>query len=185
MTTLHRIVLAALIVIACIATAAYTYAQEPTVPALPAGDAPTVDEAGIKAPPTPAVTPPGWVESEPTPAETAQADPIGTAGQLVADVRAGDWRHAAALVLALLMLGLGKLRNSWAPAKRFFGGDRGGAVLVGLLAVVGALSTALVADAPLDWRLFAGALMTAWTAVGGYIWVKRIWRPKDQASGEV
>lgn len=203
MTYAHRIILAVLIVGVCVTTAIYTAAaQEPTAPTLP-GDTPETAEPETPAAPateTPTTAPaadavvgpvPNWVDNDPTPLESAQADPIGTVGQLVADVRAGDWRHAAALVLVLLMLGLRKLTGKhgdgrsasqswWPAASNFFRGDRGGAVLVGLLALGGALATAIPTDAPLDWRLFAGALVAAWTAVGAFTWFKRIWSPKDK-----
>lgn len=113
---------------------------------------------GIAVSPQPAVTP-------------APADPLTTGGDLIQAVRSGQWRLAASLALALLMLLLGKARNaSWSPFK----GDRGGAILVGLLAFAGALSTALATSAPLDWKLLLGTMGVLWTAVGGYTWIKRI-----------
>ena len=113
-----------------------------------------------------------------TDATTPDLDPIDVAGKVVADARSGDWRHAASGLLFLAMLGLGKYRDkvSW------FKGDRGGAVLVAVLGLAGGLGTALASDAPLDWRLFIGAVGVVWTAVGGVTWVKQILWPRDKAS---
>lgn len=124
----------------------------------------------------PALSP---VETQPTasgPAAEAESDPLGAIERLVQSIRGGHWRLAVALVLSLLMLGLSKVRDrvSW------FSGDRGGAILLGVLALTGAISTALATPAtPLDWKLFVGALGVMWTACGGYVWVKRIIWPKD------
>ena len=127
------------------------------------------DAAAIPAPNVP-------LPADPTPAEAAEADPVGTITGLVRDIRAGNWRLAAVAVLVLLMLALSKFRGlvSW------FKGDRGGAILVGLLGLLGTLSAALATSEPLGLDLFVGALATTWTAVGGYTWVKRLWKPSDQ-----
>jgi len=109
--------------------------------------------------------------------EAAEKDPLGTLGQLVAAVRAGHWRLAASLALALLMVVLARVRDRI----KWFRGDRGGAALVGLLALGGALVSALSSSAPLDWKLFLGAAGVMWTAVGGYTWVKRLLWPKKES----
>ena len=102
---------------------------------------------------------------------------IGVLGELVKSVKAGEWRYAAALALTMLMLLLNRFRDKL----KWFKGDRGGAVLVAVLALAGAVATALASDATLDWRLFLGAAGVMWTAVGGYTWVKRlIWPTKDE-----
>lgn len=110
-----------------------------------------------------------------SPVEAAEADPLGTAGDLVSAVREGNWRLVASLALALLMFGLSKVRDKI----KWFKGDRGGAVLVGILGLAGAVATALAGDGPLDWKLLLGALGVTWTAVGGYTWVKRLIWPAD------
>ncbi|MHC4177401.1 MAG: hypothetical protein ACYSWU_07840 [Planctomycetota bacterium] len=111
------------------------------------------------------------------PADTsAEPDAVGTIEELVGAIRNGNWRMVAALGLVLLMLVLGKVRHKVG----FFKGDRGGAILLGVLSLGGALIVALQSDAPLDWKLFLGALGVMWTAAGGYNWFKRIiWPKKD------
>lgn len=125
--------------------------------------------AGVTEAPAPAPAP---VEA---PADKAEEDPLSTLGELVSAVRAGNWRLAIALGLGLLMFAAGKFRDK----VKWFSGDRGGAVLVMALALAGAVSTALVSSASLDWKLFLGAAGVAWTAVGGYTWAKRLIWPKD------
>lgn len=116
------------------------------------------------------------------PVAAAEVDPLGTVDKIVSAVRAGEWRFVASLLLALLMVALSRIREI-GPAKKFFSGDRGGAILVGILAVSGALASALATDARLDWRLFLGAAGVMWTAVGGYTWFKRIVWPKFPDDG--
>lgn len=118
------------------------------------------------------------VEAAPATTPSIEADPIGTVETLVKSIREGNWRLVAALALGLLMLGLAKARE-WGPVAKLFSGDRGGAILVAVLALGGALSAALLSSASLDWKLFVGALGVAWTAVGGYTWAKRLIWPKD------
>lgn len=109
-----------------------------------------------------------------TPATTTdapkQAEPEVLAEDLVKAVRTGQWRMAASLALGLIMLLLSKLREKF----KWFKGDRGGAILVAILAFGGASSTALASSAPLDWKLFLGTLGVMWTAVGGYSWIKKL-----------
>jgi len=114
--------------------------------------------------------------AEPTPAEKAAADPLGTAEAIVRDVRAGDWRHAIAGVLVLLMLGLSKGRDK----VKWFKGDRGGAALVLVLGIGGGAVTTLYASGPLDWRLFVGAISASFTAAGVYTVIKQIISPRDK-----
>jgi len=111
-----------------------------------------------------------------TPAAKVEADPAGSARELVAAIRGGNWRYVAALALAFMMFLLSRVRDK----VKWFKGDRGGAILVGILAVAGALSTALASSGPIDWRLLLGAAGVMWTAVGGYTWLKRLIWPADK-----
>lgn len=115
-----------------------------------------------------------------SPSETVEADPIGAATTLVTAIKGGQWRIVASLVLAFLMLALAKLRTKL----KWFEGDRGGAILVGLLAMLGAFATTLAAEAKVDFQLILGTLGVMWTAVGGYSWVKRLIWPQDAKAPE-
>ncbi len=140
-------------------------ASEPTA----APEAPAVEPEAPAEPPAPEEAP---AEADPL----ADKNPASTASEVVADVRSGDWRHAIAGLLVLVMFGLRSVRDKipW------FKGDRGGAALVLGLGVAGGIATALYTSAPLDWRLFAGAIGAATSSVGAYTLVKRILWPKDE-----
>lgn len=103
-------------------------------------------------------------------------DPAKAIGEIVQNVKDGKWRPIAAAVLALLMLGIGRFRDKL----KIFKGDRGGAVLVMVLSLGGALATTLASDAKFDLNLILAMVVTAWTAVGGYTWLKRVIWPKDK-----
>jgi hypothetical protein len=148
--------------------------------AIDAGAAIDAQAATEEAPAAPEAEEAPAEDTKPEPAAEPEVDALDTAGEVVADVKDGDWRHAVAGLLALVMLGLGKVRGK----VKFFDGDRGGAILVGVMGLAGALSTALYSSAALDWRLFAGAFGVVFTAVGGYTWVKRLIWPKDKAEAE-
>lgn len=139
---------------------------------------PTMPAAEPEKPAAPETEAPGEASAEPkpaTPPEQAETDPVGTVLQLVGHIKAGEWRLALALVLALLMFALARVRDK----VKWFRGDRGGAVLVMVLALAGTVSTALASSATLDYKLLLGTLGLAWTAVGGYSWIKRLFWPKD------
>jgi hypothetical protein len=95
---------------------------------------------------------------------------------LVQAFRSGDWRLVAAFALIALMVGLRRIREKLP----WFQGDRGGAIMVMLLSLAGALSTSLATDAPVDVRMFLSAVAIAWTAVGGYTWLRRLIWPADK-----
>jgi len=118
----------------------------------------------------------------PAVAPDVEADPVGSVERLLAHVRAGEWRMVAAFLIAFLMYGFSRFKIR--DRVKWFRGDRGGAVLVMLLALGAALSASLASQAPLDWRLFLGAVGVCWTAVGGFTWAKRLIWPKDGAPAE-
>lgn len=105
-----------------------------------------------------------------------EGDPIGVAGELLKAAKEGNWRLFAALLLTVCMVVLSRVREK----VKWFKGDRGGSVLVMALAMAGAVATALMTDAKMDWKLFVGAAGVAWTAAGGYTWAKRLISPKDK-----
>lgn len=126
-----------------------------------ADNAPDPDD---KAPPT---VPPGAAESSAFP---------GGPEEFVQALRSGDWRLVAAFALVAIMIGLRRIRDKvpWLQ------GDRGGAIAVMLLSLAGAFTTSLSTDAPVDFKMVLGAVAIAWTAVGGYTWVKRLIWPADK-----
>jgi hypothetical protein len=174
MNQLSSILLTFSIIALCAATTAYAAEDAGPEIAADSGPAETAESRPELAGGT--ATPANTVPADSPPNQPA-SDPLTTLGKLVDSVRGGQWRHAASLALILVMLALGKVRGKL----KWFKGDRGGAVLVGILALAGALSTALASDAALDWRLFLGAAGVMWTAVGGYTWAKRLIWPKDPA----
>lgn len=112
-----------------------------------------------------------------TPMDKAEEDPLGTASQMVKDIRSGNWRMVAASALALLMLLLMRFRDKI----KWFGTDRGAASLVMLLSLGGGFSTSLAAGLPIDFSLVASIVGTAWMAAGGYHWFRSMFWPKDKA----
>lgn len=126
----------------------------------------------------------------PAPADVASAAPAtqdssasaaadswpGTVDDFARAVRAGNWRLVAAFAIAGAMFGLRKARDRVAWLR----GDRGGALLVMLLALGGTLAVTLAGKAPVNAQLFLTALAVTWTAVGGYTWLKRLIWPADK-----
>jgi hypothetical protein len=153
-----RIILCTAVIAACLACLGLAYADSD------AGAAAATTDAG----PTTVAVPGDMLPELPA---------NGTVEQIVRDARKGAWRAVAVGALALLM---GLL--NWLGREKFkwFGGDRGGAVLVMLLSMGGALTTALATDVPVDWKLFLGAVLVAWGASGGVKWVRQIVSPADQ-----
>jgi len=107
--------------------------------------------------------------------------PIESLFELVALIKSGSYRLVVAFALSAAMLGLNRYREK-IP---FLGGDRGGAISVVLLAVLGSISAALYSDSELSASLFMGALATAFTAAGGYTVVKKILWPSDAEEAEI
>ena len=108
-------------------------------------------------------------------------NPFETLVTFVQLIKEGNWRLVAAFVLMIVMFGLNKARNK----VRFFKGDRGGAVLLLVLALAGSVSAALFSSAALDPSLIVGAVSVAFTSAGGYTLIKRIIWPKDAEEAEI
>ncbi len=154
----------------------------------PPGD--TVTAPAAAGPPTAAPADPATPVAAPAPVAPAASSPATppppSVDRAVTALRTGNWRLLAAIVLAFTMAGLGRLRAKVAWLR----GDRGGALLVGALALLGSVAVSLEAGAPIDLKLLLSALAITWTAVGGYTWVKRlIWpadaKPEEPSAGAV
>lgn len=112
----------------------------------------------------------------PSPIADSEGDLIGT---IITSIQSGNYRLLVAAVLSLLML----------LAKRFkvrelsiFAGDRGGAILVMLMALAGAFATILATPVQLSLNTILSAVSIAFTAVGGFTWIKRVISPQPSAT---
>jgi hypothetical protein len=141
-------------------------------------------DAGVQAPPSDAGSAAPVVTVDPTtstvtpakdsPAAKVEADPAGTGKQILADVKSGNWRYAIAGILAVLFA-IG-VRTG---VKIFGTTDRGKAISIMALALLGTLSAALATSTPLSFDLVGGAIGVALTAVGGRQWISRVLWPRD------
>ncbi len=101
-------------------------------------------------------------------------DPVGFGQTMWQAIRSGQWRLLAAGILAALMVIGVRLRV------RLFGTtDRGKAVAVMVLALLGTTSAGLADIVPLSLELLVGAVTLAFTAVGGRQWLSRFLWPQD------
>ena len=123
----------------------------------------------------------------PAPASAATPDDSDVLADQLRDVLAGDnlGRAIASVMLIGLVFVVRKYGTSglpivgWRFLPSWFGTDRGGVALTFALAVAGAIGHALAADAPVDFKLFESALLVGLTAIGGYVGLRRLWKPKD------
>jgi hypothetical protein len=111
-----------------------------------------------------------------TPAPPVDSDPIAIGKDILQAAKGGQWRLLVAGILSLLMTLSWKLKiRTWS----IFKGDRGGAILLMILALAGSFSTALATEAPVSLELVLGAVSVAFTSVGAWQWGKRLLWPKD------
>lgn len=90
--------------------------------------------------------------------------------------RAKDWRQMSSLILFLVMAVLTRYRDKMS----FFKGDRGGALFLLLLSVIGGIITALIAEASILSVWFVlGCVWTAVGAAGVHTLTTKILWPKD------
>ena len=127
-----------------------------------------VEEAKVEQPVAPAVSP--------TPAPTEASAIVG----IVQSAHQGNWKLAMAGLLSLLVLVIRKLNlHTIVP---FFKGDRGGSILVMVMAVVGALGSALSTPGMhITVDTFVAAIGVGLTSVGGYHWLGNMLNPADKA----
>lgn len=156
------------------ATIALLFTLAAVTPASWADDTPAPPGAAVTSPA--AAGPPAVTAPAPADPAAAATPPAPSVDRAITALRTGNWRLLAAVVLSFVMAGLGRLRARVAWLR----GDRGGAVLVAALALLGSLAVSLEAGAPVDGKLILTALAITWTAVGGYTWVKRLIWPADK-----
>lgn len=172
MTTTKTMILSLLLIVGLCVAATVVYAQEdaapPTEPEIEESVAAEPEKADDLAP---------EVKDA---AETPEVNPVDTATQIVNDMRSGDWRHAIAGMLTLLMFIWNWARKnvSWLSGK--LAGDRAGALSVLVIAVVGSLAMTLGGDAPLDYKTLLAGLWTAVESAGIFTLLKRIFMPPDK-----
>lgn len=103
-------------------------------------------------------------------------DPGGFAAHLLAAARGGQWRVLAALMLVAVVW---LARRFGARAVPWLATDRGGVLLVLLLALVGGVATALADSAAISFGLLVNSVSMALTAAGGWAMVKKLLAPGD------
>lgn len=106
------------------------------------------------------------VATAPSIAPSIDGDPAGFFAQLYRNVRSGEWLPFAGGALLLI---------SWVMLKVFSSVKGAGAtLLVGVLALAGALGTAWFAGEAFDWTQIKTALTAAVAAMGGWAVVKNV-----------
>jgi hypothetical protein len=103
---------------------------------------------------------------------------IIVAGDAYTAMRAGHVRAVIALVLILLVAALREFAGGVVPWLRT---DRGGVMLVLICALLLELSAVLPLGAPLTANVLLSALLSGLTAAGGWVAVRRLIWPPDQA----
>ncbi len=117
---------------------------------------------------------PATTEPEKTPAETLEDDPIGFLGNLVQAIRGGQWQMVVAFMLVCLVY----LARRFGEKIEFFRSDRGGPILVFSISFAGSLGASMLADSPIDAKLFLTAAEVALMAMGGFVGLRRVLWPQ-------
>ncbi|MGH8677185.1 MAG: hypothetical protein ACREUQ_02385 [Burkholderiales bacterium] len=122
------------------------------------------------------ITPPA-PPAPPAPAVTPPLSEDGAITAVLKGAQAGNWKLALAGILSMLMFFLRNARES-IP---FFRGDRGGALLVMTLSILGAIATAFaVPGMKIDVNTIVTAMTVAFTAIGGWKWLSHLFVPTDK-----
>lgn len=126
-------------------------------------------------------------QADAAPAALADAGPVGPATLPTLDnsdafmknafdaVMSKNWTMVTALALIAFVWLLRKFGSKRLP---FLATDRGGAMLVMVTSVLGALATALGAGRPVSGDVLRQAVTLGFLAAGGWTWVKKVMRPK-------
>ncbi len=105
--------------------------------------------------------------------ERADNDPVGVGLDVINDAKKGNWKAAIAGILSLVMFALKRLREK----TTLFSGQRGGAILVMALGLLGFFATGLAAGVDVDLNLFVSGFITTLVAVGGFTWFRDLLFP--------
>lgn len=108
---------------------------------------------------------------------TSPSDPGDLLPSMLNAAKSGQWRLLAGLLLGVLVWATRKWGARLVP---WLGTDRGGAVLVLVLGLLGGVATTLAGDQPLSWSLLVDSLSMAFGAAGGYAVTKKLVAPSDQ-----
>lgn len=147
------------------------------------GEFPIPGAAGVSAPVStaPAVLGPSDEPSSTTGVIVESGDleeePIRYAAQLLDAIRDRDWR----LVVSLALIGIVFLARRFGRRLKYLRGDRGGVLLTFAVASLATVSATLAADEPFRFESVLAALSMGLTAIGGYVGVRRLLWPRDNA----
>jgi hypothetical protein len=98
-------------------------------------------------------------------------DPGGFLSQIATAIGSRNWVLVAALAVLGVVWALRTWGARWVP---WFGTDRGGAVLVLSMGILGAVSAELAAGKPPTLAVVVGGLSLGFTAAGGWSVVRRL-----------
>ena len=131
----------------------------------------------------PSPLPPAPVVIAPLPVGLDPLDDVGALASLaVTAVRTGNWWALAALALSLVVSFVRKFFGEKLP---WLSSGRGGFLTVVLLALFGAVATALLGGRAIGVPLLIDALKVALTAAGGFVGFKKIFLSDTKAEEAV
>lgn len=103
----------------------------------------------------------------------------------IKDIRSGNYRHGAGMILMLLMTGWNHLRKTNKRLKKKLSGDRAGAISLLVLALLGGLTAALTSTGELGFGMLAESFWTAVEAGGVFLLIRKIISPKEDTEPAV
>lgn len=170
--------------------AAPTFAAEPVTPPVVA-PAPVVTPPAVPTPTLPTLppsvgitvlAPDGGIASLP-PGPTPEGNEVGFIKLIIDAAKAGNWKLAVVLSLVLLVWLTRKFGTMIpGPVGKAIGSDAGGVITTFFWALLGVFSAALTAGVKIDLHLAVEALLLAFTAMGGWVAIKKVlpesWKAK-------
>lgn len=152
----------------------------PTPAAVPA--APAVAPAAPIAP-APAVVPPADPVAAPKPMDPDKVTAPEFLQLIVGAAKAGDWKLAVVMALVFLIWLTRKFGSKVpGPLGKFLASDPGGVIVAFLWAFLSTLGAVLTLGGKLDLHLVGEALLLSFTAMGGWVALKKLlpeaWKAK-------